>query len=257
MNMHFHEQLIRLRKQRGLSQEQLGAEIGVTRQTVSKWELGETTPEMDKLIRLSDLFSVTLDELTGRGAVPAGGAGCPAQGWPLCRWHYEYTSRRTLRGLPLVHINIGQGPYRAKGVFAIGSIARGVVAIGAVSTGIFSFGAASAGVLSLGALSLGIAFSAGAIAVGAIALGGLCVGILAAGGCAVGIYALGGCAIAGKIAAGGYAQAPIAIGERAMGSLTFNIWEPISPDAVRAAILDRYPGTWRILVQLFASLFQT
>ena len=47
--MTFQERLITLRKQQGLSQEQLGYELGVTRQTVSKWELGVTTPEMDKL----------------------------------------------------------------------------------------------------------------------------------------------------------------------------------------------------------------
>lgn len=50
--MTFQERLITFRKQQGLSQEQLGYELGVTRQTVSKWELGVTTPEMDKLIRL-------------------------------------------------------------------------------------------------------------------------------------------------------------------------------------------------------------
>ncbi len=38
--MQFHEQLISLRKQKGLSQEQLGEQIGVSRQTVSKWETG-------------------------------------------------------------------------------------------------------------------------------------------------------------------------------------------------------------------------
>lgn len=54
--MTFQEQLITLRKQQGLSQEQLGAELGVTRQTVSKWELGITTPEMDKLILLAACF---------------------------------------------------------------------------------------------------------------------------------------------------------------------------------------------------------
>lgn len=251
--MYFHELLIRLRKQRGLSQEQLGAEIGVTRQTVSRWELGETTPEMDKLIRLSDLFGVTLDELTGREAA-AGRSGCPSQEPPPFRWHYEYKSRRCLRGLPLVHINLGQGPYRARGILAIGSIARGVVAIGAVSGGILSLGAVSTGLLSLGALSLGVFFSVGGISVGAIALGGLCVGILAAGGCAVGIYAVGGCAIAEKIAVGGYAQAPIAIGERARGALVFLTGEPIPPDAVKAAILDRYPGTWPTLAGLFDAL---
>ena len=64
--MTFHEQLITLRKQKGLSQEQLGERLGVTRQTISKWELGITTPEMDKLIQLSDLFQISIDELVGR-----------------------------------------------------------------------------------------------------------------------------------------------------------------------------------------------
>lgn len=63
--MTFQERLITLRKQQGLSQEQLGYELGVTRQTVSKWELGVTTPEMDKLIQLNDFFHISIDELVG------------------------------------------------------------------------------------------------------------------------------------------------------------------------------------------------
>ena len=66
--MTFQEQLITFRKQQGLSQEQLGEKLGVTRQTVSKWELGVTTPEMDKLILLADLFHISIDELVGREA---------------------------------------------------------------------------------------------------------------------------------------------------------------------------------------------
>lgn len=61
--MKFNEKLIMLRKQNNLSQEQLGEKLEVARQTISKWELGETTPEMDKLIKLSEIFSITLDEL--------------------------------------------------------------------------------------------------------------------------------------------------------------------------------------------------
>ena len=49
--MKFNEKLIKLRKEMGLSQEELGNKLNVARQTVSKWELGETTPEMDKLIK--------------------------------------------------------------------------------------------------------------------------------------------------------------------------------------------------------------
>lgn len=61
--MKFNEKLIQLRKKNGLSQEELGDKIQVARQTISKWELGETTPEMDKLIKLSNLFDISLDEL--------------------------------------------------------------------------------------------------------------------------------------------------------------------------------------------------
>lgn len=50
--MQFHEKLMQLRKERGWSQETLAEHLGVTRQTVSKWELGTTTPEMGKLLEM-------------------------------------------------------------------------------------------------------------------------------------------------------------------------------------------------------------
>ena len=61
--MKFNEKLIELRRREGLSQEELGYKLNVTRQTVSKWELGQTTPEMDKLVELSKLFNISIDEL--------------------------------------------------------------------------------------------------------------------------------------------------------------------------------------------------
>lgn len=67
----FAENLQALRKQKGWSQEQLADAIGVTRQTVSKWELGSTTPELEKLLALSQLFAISLDELTGNPSAPA------------------------------------------------------------------------------------------------------------------------------------------------------------------------------------------
>ena len=54
--MKFSEKLTELRHSRGWSQEQLGERLGVTRQTVSKWELGSTTPELEKLAMMSDIF---------------------------------------------------------------------------------------------------------------------------------------------------------------------------------------------------------
>ena len=92
--MAFSDQLTAYRKQAGLSQEQLGERVGVSRQTVSKWEQGLTTPELDKLIALSRVFDVSIDRLvdnpirpdTGPGSAPpsdpqpesppAGGAAC-------------------------------------------------------------------------------------------------------------------------------------------------------------------------------------
>ena len=61
--MKFNEKLIELRKKAGLSQEELGYKLNVTRQTVSKWELAQTTPEMDKLVEMSKIFNVSVDDL--------------------------------------------------------------------------------------------------------------------------------------------------------------------------------------------------
>lgn len=68
--MKFNEKLIKLRKAAGLSQEELGNKLNVARQTVSKWELGETTPEMNKLEELSNIFGISIDELVKNNAIP-------------------------------------------------------------------------------------------------------------------------------------------------------------------------------------------
>ena len=61
--MDFAEKLQRLRKARGLSQEQLAEKIGVSRQAVSKWESAQAVPDVDKFVLLSELFGVTTDYL--------------------------------------------------------------------------------------------------------------------------------------------------------------------------------------------------
>ncbi len=212
--MTFQERLITLRKQQGLSQEQLGYELGVTRQTVSKWELGVTTPEMDKLIQLNDFFHISIDELVGHTS-PEPASKAPETDYAQTareihyvpyHWHYEYKSRLSIFGLPLVHINIGrwfpgQKFCRARGVLAIGEFAFGLFAVG---------------------------------------------------GCAIGIYSIGGLAVAQKIAAGGAAYAPIAIGDAASGEIVFDINSPISPEVIRQVILQRFPETRNIIVRLFS-----
>ncbi len=61
--MEFHNKLYNLRKQKGLSQEELANRLNVSRQTISKWETGDSAPDMDKLIAISAMFEISLDEL--------------------------------------------------------------------------------------------------------------------------------------------------------------------------------------------------
>lgn len=61
--MNFSEKLQILRKEKRLSQEGLAEKLNVSRQAVSKWESGQSFPELEKIIILSDIFSVTVDEL--------------------------------------------------------------------------------------------------------------------------------------------------------------------------------------------------
>ena len=57
------EKIIRLRKQREWSQEELASQLGISRQSVSKWESGASIPDLDKIIKMSSLFGVTTDYL--------------------------------------------------------------------------------------------------------------------------------------------------------------------------------------------------
>lgn len=66
--MSFAENLVYLRQHYGVTQEGLAEQLGVSRQTVSKWEAGTNYPEMEKLLVLCDLFHVSMDDLL-RGAV--------------------------------------------------------------------------------------------------------------------------------------------------------------------------------------------
>lgn len=63
MNIEIANRLVNLRKEKGLSQEQLAEKIGVSRQAVSKWERSEASPDTDNIILLARLYNVSLDEL--------------------------------------------------------------------------------------------------------------------------------------------------------------------------------------------------
>lgn len=63
--MELADKILQYRKALGLSQEQLAEQIGVSRQSISKWETGQSTPELDKLVSLSQVLGISTDELLG------------------------------------------------------------------------------------------------------------------------------------------------------------------------------------------------
>jgi len=62
--MELGNNILELRKNAKLSQEQLAEKLNVTRQTISKWELNETTPDIKQAKELSKIFKISLDKLT-------------------------------------------------------------------------------------------------------------------------------------------------------------------------------------------------
>ena len=268
--MNFAEKLIELRKSKGWSQEELGDKLGVTRQTISKWELGSTTPEMEKIAALSELFNITTDELI-KGKAPEKTAVFSEDQIPegtevvfvekRKKFGFEYKSEKTWHGVPLVHINLKGG---AHGVFALGLAARGIIAIGLAALGAVPIGLVAVGFLALGyflavgviafaAVSIGV-ISIGGFAVGILSYGGMSAGWLSIGGLAAGKYAIGGGAT-GDIAIGGAANGIIAVGERAEGEIVFEL--PADIEEFRAAVLSRLPNTPKFILDLMSKLAET
>lgn len=264
--MTFSEKLMDLRRKAGLSQEQLADRLGVTRQSVSKWESGTAMPELVKLISLSDIFGVSVDYLVKdyleEPESADGGDDLSAQQAVRLEKKvdeltnyvkgrvYRFDSKTRIFGLPLVSIRFGfvrNGKLSmdnvARGIIAIGNAAIGVVAIGIVGVGLFTFG-----VVGLGLLSLGI------VAAGLGAFGVMALGYLALGVSAVGVYAGGVAAIAAKIAAAVSAVAPTAIGEHASGSHVLLWGDGLTAPEVRAFLLEHHPDLWQPLLDLFSSL---
>ena len=254
--MDFQGRLFDLRRQAGLSQEELANLLGVTRQAVQKWEAGASRPDMDNLTSLAEYFQVSLDYLvTGKETAPP---PSPTVINHYYHWHYEYRSKHSLFGLPLVHIHCGPGIHWARGIIAIGDIATGFVALGGIAAGLVSLGALSLGLLlALGALSAGM-ISIGGLALGLTAWGGFAFGLLSVGGISCGVYAAGGVVCASRAAVGGAASAPLAIGAAAEGAkailIPANGLSGADLDAAKAAIdaaCQGAPGFVPWLLKLF------
>ena len=61
--MELGEKILNYRKQNNYTQEELAFKLGLTRQTISKWELNETSPDLKQAIKLVQVFNISLDEL--------------------------------------------------------------------------------------------------------------------------------------------------------------------------------------------------
>ena len=76
----FGENLIELRKLHNMSQEELAELIGISRQTLSKYETGESLPDIEKCKMIADVFGVLLDDLVNYNKVDNMGLGVPPKG---------------------------------------------------------------------------------------------------------------------------------------------------------------------------------
>lgn len=226
------EKIYMLRTERGFSQESLGDSLGVSRQSVSKWETGQSVPELEKIVAISNLFGVTTDYLLRDEfeGIDIGNSSTAPEGtvysaghnmvYVSRRFHFEYKSKKMIGNIPLVHIHTGAGLYRAKGVIAIGNIAEGVLAIGFMAMGGLALGLVSIGLLAVATLAVGI-LAFGSIAFGIITAGAVSVGIFSMGALTFGQFAFRASAHGAQVAVGDVARGNIALGySQAVGNYT-------------------------------------
>ncbi len=76
----FKDNLVQMRKVLQLTQEDIAEKLGVTRQSVAKWEAGESIPDLDKCKQLADIFGVSLDDLANYEPEDNLGLGVPPKG---------------------------------------------------------------------------------------------------------------------------------------------------------------------------------
>ena len=227
------EKLSKLRKEYNYTQEQLADILGVSRQSISKWESDIAYPETDKLIKLGKLFECSMDYLLNDG-ITEKQSTTPTEKesfWGVFKKQFhERKSEKMIFGMPLYHIG-----KNAHGFFAVGLKARGVFSIGLMSRGIVSLGLLSMGVLSLGVLALGL-ISIGVFSLGLLAVGSIALGLFAAGAISVGLISFGalsvGCFSTGALAVGKYA----AVGDHAYGMIA--IGQSVAKGSVYSHIGD-------------------
>ena len=129
------EKLQLLRRSRGLSQEQLAAELDVSRQAISKWECGDSTPDLDKLRAICTYFGVTTDHLIWENQEDAPKAAVPAKE-RAARGRNEVFSNALLSALLLAGIAALWSSLRIS--FANDAMVHIILAVAAIAAAILS-----------------------------------------------------------------------------------------------------------------------
>jgi len=253
MIMTLGEKLALQRKNHHYTQEQLADLLGVSRQSVSKWESDISYPETDKLVRISQMYQCSLDyllkeeiihsddflsthlnlqETTDSNSVDSNGVDSNSILSSYPRYHFktklqiDKKSQHTFAGIPLWHICTNPRK-TAKGFFAMGFKAQGIFSLGILSLGVFSFGFLSLGLFSIAMLAVG-ALAIGCFSIGAVAIGTISFGIISVGAVAIGHFSIGALAIGKYFAMGDSAHAAIAIGKTTANGTLFEAIKKLS-----------------------------
>lgn len=223
------EKILKQRKELNYTQEQLADILGVSRQSISKWESDIAYPETNKLIKMGKLFECSMDYLINEDITEKSGINTNDAVPVIEKIHTaikkqcrERKSEKTVFGMPLYHIGRD-----ARGFFAIGLRARGVVSLGLLSFGIISMGLLSIGLLSLGTLALGL-MSVGSIALGLFSMGAISIGVVSIGALTVGCFSGGALAIGQYAAVGDHAYGMIALGETVADGSVYGSTGPLA-----------------------------
>jgi transcriptional regulator with XRE-family HTH domain len=244
--MNIGSKLQELRKNKGLSQEELAEILGVSRQSVSKWELDVAYPETEKIIKLAAFYEVTIDSLLIPEKVEK--QKCDEDVIVIRKLHYEYKSKKKLFGVPIVHVNIGRGLYVSKGIISIGNISIGFLSFGLLSLGLLSLGVVSFGLISLGAIALALLIALGSISIGTIAIGAVAVGLFSIGAVSIGYFSYGALSLAKYVAIGDQAHGLIAIGETKVSG-TYMFMQPYNKLEIYQLIESEVPSIWKIFIK--------
>lgn len=260
--MNLQDNIYKYRKEKGLSQEELGVLCHVSRQAVSKWENGTSKPDSDNLVLLSKYLEVSTDALLGlqtQTAVSNNEIQMPYH-------EVTYTSNIKIFNIPLVdvyfrvyHFHYYRHAYGGKAKVDMRSrSAKGIIAIGTKAIGVFTLSFFGIGLFGVGLFNIGLIASLGVFSASLMyAMGVIAISLyFAFGVVAIATYAFGVLAYGMQIAFGVAAFGKHTIGIVANGTYTYLLPEkttcillPEQYENLQLLLRDEHmPGIMRALL---------